>query len=230
MSNEISDLQAIDFALGAFISVAFASLNKKRGTKEFQEYLARPVNRQVYRHDADDPGEFIKKFRSAQAAEKKAAGATQNQIELPVIYYFRKPGITNGADKEMTRRGRYSFNEKLTAAYNFMAMPIALDYKLFLLAWDKPTLDFLQLAWYVYQIRNEKFGIQYKIGADILDDIPVHIYDHKTVMFSDSSVPPEQESSRVYAVSTGLSVTTDILYGAEAVVPDSVRIVGSLGN
>lgn len=230
-SNEFSELQAVDFALGAFISGAFSDLNKQRGTKEFQEFLNRPVKRQIYRHDNDGPAEFLKKFRAAKAAAKAAAGASQNDVELPVIYYFRKPGLTNGTDKEMTRRGRYSYNKALSRAYNLMALPVALDYKLFILAWDKPTLDYLQIAWYVYQMRNETFKIKYKFGdsEDIFDDIPVHLIDHKSILFSNESLPPDS-SGRVYAVSMGLQISTDILHGAEIVAPDTIRMVGGLDN
>lgn len=230
MSNEFSELQAVDFCLGPFIAAAFSGLNNQVGPKEFKEFLGRPTNRQIYRHDAE-PAEFIKAYRAAKAAEKTVAGAKVNPLELPLIYYFRKPGLTNGTDKEMTRRGRFMFSEgegELENAYKFMVIPLVLDYKLFFLSWDKPTLDKLQLAWYAYTVRHDKFICRYRAGEDVFE-VPAYLLDHKSLLCADESVPPGQDASRVYAVSTGLQVSTDVIFGAGVDVNDLV-IQGALSS
>jgi hypothetical protein len=229
--NEFSELQAVDFGLGAFIAAALNGLNDQAGPKGFREFLGRPTNRQIYRHDAESPAEFLKAYRSAKTAEKTVAGAKLNLVELPLIYYFRKPGLTNGIDKEMTRRGRFMFSESedgLANAYKFMVLPLVLDYRLFFLAWDKPTLDKIQLAWYAYMVRNETFTCRYRVGVEDVFDIPAHIGDHKSLLCTDESIPPGQDGGRVYAVSTGVQVATDVIFGAGVDAPDNVEIQGIL--
>lgn len=233
MSNEFSELQAVDFGLGSFIAAALSGLNDQAGPKGFREFLGRPVNRQIYRHDAATPAEFLKAFRAAKAAEKTVAGAKTNLIELPIIYYFRKPGLTNGTDKEMTRRGRFMFSEGETGlenAYKFMVLPLVLDYRLFFLAWDKPTLDKIQLAWYAYAVRHDTFTCRYQIGAEDLFEIPAYLLDHKSLLCADESVPPGQDMSRVYAVSTGMQISTDVIFGSGVDIPEEFEIKGALSN
>ena len=235
MSNEFSELQAVDFGLGSFIAAALTGLNSQTGPKEYREFLGRPTNRQIYRHDASTPAEFLKVYRGAKAAEKTVAGAKTNLVELPLIYYFRKPGLTNGMDKEMTRRGRYMFSEgeegQLENAYKFMVLPLVLDYRMFFLAWDKPTLDKLQLAWYAYAVRHDKFTCKYQVGsdADVLE-IPAYLTDHKSLLCADESVPPGQDMGRVYAVSTGMQIATDVIFGAEVDAPEEFAVQGTLAN
>jgi hypothetical protein len=232
MSNEFSELQAVDFGLGAFIAAAFSGLNAQAGPKEFREFLGRPTNRKIYRHDANTPEEFLKAYRSAKAAEKTVGGAKANLIELPLIYYFRKPGLTNGTDKEVTRRGRFMFSEgDEPNAYKFTVIPLVLDYRLFFLAWDKPSLDKLQLAWYAYAVRNDKFTCRYQIGsnADVFE-VPAYLLDHKSLLCADESVAPGQDMSRVYAVSTGMQIATDVIFGAGVDVPEEFAIQGALSS
>lgn len=231
MSNEFSELQAVDFGLGSYIAAALSGLNDQAGPKEFREFLGRPTNRQIYRHDAGTPAEFLKAYRSAKAAEKTIAGAKVNVAELPLVYYFRKPGLTNGIDKEATRRGRLMFSEGeagLENAYKFMVLPLVLDYRLFFLAWDKPTLDKLQLAWYAYTSRNDKFTCRYQIGESDRFEVPARLLDHKSLLCADESVPPGQDMSRVYAVSTGMQIGTDVIFGADVEIPEEFKIQGAL--
>jgi len=234
MSNEFSELQAVDFALGAFIAGALSGLNDQAGPKAFREFLSRPVSRQVYRHDADSPAEFVKAYRAAQAAQSTAAGAKLNPLELPLIYYFRKPGMTSGDGREVTRRGKFMFAEledgTLGNAYKFVVLPLTLDFKLYFLAWDKPTLDKLQLAWYAYSALNDKFPCLYQIGETDTFEIPAYLLDHKAPLFADESIPPGQDASRVYAVSTGLQIATDVIFGAGAIAPEEITINGALTN
>jgi len=232
--NEFSELQAVDFGLGGFIRDTFTGLNNQAGPKAYREFLGRPVTRQIYRHDAEDPKEFLKAFLAAQAAEKTAGGAQMNFPELPLVYYYRKPGLTNGTDKEATRRGRFMYSEDAEGTpenpYKFIVLPIVLDYKLTMLAWDKPTIDKLQLAWYAYTSRHDKFTCSYQIGATDVFDIPAAILDHKSLLFNDVSVPPGQDAGRLYAVSTGMQIATDIIFGAGVTLPDEFIIQGALVN
>jgi len=234
MSTEFSELQAVDFGLGAYIAAAFTGLASV-GPAAYREFLGRATNKKIYRHDTESPTEFLSAFRSANKAEETVAGVTSNPAALPIVVYFRKPGLTNGTNRELLRRGRNSYAEGLQGAlinaYKFMHLPLVLDYRLYILSWDKPALDKLQLAWYAYQTRNEKFTCRYAIGENgDTFDVPAHVVDNKALLFSDESIPSSQGVGRLYAVSSGLQVETDVIFGESVSVPDPVEIQGVLAH
>ena len=223
--SEFSELQAVDFGIGAHVSAAFQGLADV-GTKEWKEFLKRPANRQIYRHDSEGPQEFIHALMSARKAEKSVptTGERVNAAELPVVYYFRKPGMTN-SDNTKPNRGRYSWNDDQTKALEFMAMPLYLDYQLYLLAWDKPTLDKMQLAFYAWATLHDTFVCQYRIAGEVLD-VKAYVQDHRTITFTDAS--QAQDGNRLYAVTMPISIYTQVLAGAEVMPPSIMRIEGGV--
>ncbi len=224
--SEFSELQAVDFGLGAHVAAAFQGLADV-GTKEWREFLKRPANRKVYRHDSEGPQEFIHALMAARKAEVSVpiTGERVNAAELPVVYYFRKPGLTN-SDETKPNRGRYSWNDLKTKALNLMMMPLSLDYQLYLLAWDKPTLDKMQLAFYAWATLHDKFVCKYRIAGEILD-VKAFVQDHRTVTFTDAS--QAQDGNRLYAVTMPITINTQVLAGAEALPPAAMRVNTSQG-
>lgn len=206
---EISELQAVDFALGTFIAKAFAGQNPNSGSKEWREFLGRDVKQQIYRGDHDDPAEFIK-------ALQKTTGQT---VQFPLIYYFRKPGFTN-SDNNRAIHGKGVANGG--KSFNMVALPISLDYRFYLLAWDKPTLDKLSLVWYAYvNAKNARFTTKYMIDGEPFDEIPANIADNRTVTMSDNTPQSAEAGSRppFYGVMSGMTVNTQVLQGAPVPAP-----------
>ncbi len=239
MSGEqFSELQAVDFALGAYIAQAFTGLAEV-GTKEWKEFTRRPVSRKVYRSDKDSPQEFFRALLASRKAEKTTAvtGELKNSPELPVVYYFRKPGMTNSDNNKPIKAGVF-WNEGLTKAFDLISMPISLDYQVFLLAWDKPTLDKMMLAYYAWQTRHDKFACMYGLataptvpeglpGGEVLE-VNAYIQDHRTITFTNSSAV--DKDNRLYAVTMPISLNTQVLAGAEVVPPQFIEIQFAAGN
>ena len=57
--HETSELQGVDFALGAHIAGALEVYNPNSGPKGWRDLISRPVSQQIFRSDVDTPAEFI---------------------------------------------------------------------------------------------------------------------------------------------------------------------------
>jgi hypothetical protein len=220
--NETSELQTVDFALGAFMSDGFQGLNPLNGPIQWREFLARPRNKQIYRHDFDTPQEFVASLLGARSNEKTVSGVKVNLPSIPVMIYCRKPGFTNGEDYAAVKNKR-AWDTVLETGYQLRPLPLILTYKLAFLAWDKLTLDKLQLAWYAYIAWNNQFAVTYGIGSDTFDTLGM-IRGNKTVIFSDSSIPSKE--GRLYVVETSLEVATQVLFGQAVTTPETLTLTG----
>jgi hypothetical protein len=213
--NEFSDLQAIDFALGAYISRAFACLSRTTGPAQYREFLSRPTNRQIYRAEFDDPKGLIQKIQAAKGNKGTSEGVTTNLPNLPVIAYHRSPGMSHDDIGGIYRNLR-AWNDDLTKSYNISIAPVLLEYKLTIAAYDTPTLDKLQLAWFWFLSNwsksNGGFSTQYKIAGDIFE-IPARINAPRDLLFQ--NIPIAQSEIRLFAVETALTVSSQVIFGDE---------------
>lgn len=202
---DTTELQAVDFALGAVIASAFDDL-AENGPANYVRFLQREIPAKIFRTEHADPKELIDKI----TADKKGEGDSKRP-DLPVVGYFRKPGLTNGESVTVSGQ-RLRWNEQLLHAYKLGTMPVSLDYAMTFAAWDKPTLDKLCLAWYARMTRQKRvrFIVPAKIAGDILE-VPAVINDPKQIMLSDASMMSSEQ--RLYAVTTGITVNTQALFG-----------------
>ncbi len=222
LGNETSELQAVDFALGAFMSDAWQGHNLDDGPAQWREFLSRARNKQIYRHDFDTPQEFIGSLLGAQGNKRVVSGVSVNLPALPVMIYCRKPGLTNGEEYAAVKQQRV-WDVALENAYQLRPLPIILTYKMAFLAWDKLTLDKLQLAWYAYIAWNNLFTVSYGIGTDTFDTRGI-IRGNKSILFSDASIPSKE--GRLYIVESTIEVVTQVLFGAGVTVPESATLTG----
>lgn len=220
--NELSEIQAVDFAVGEFISKAFDDLSLTTGPKEWREFLGRSASAQVYRNEAASPGEFVKALLASRKCETGVALNRQNATALPAVYYFRKLGYFNVNDRSKPLKGRYSAGDSLSHIYNINALQLDVDYVISFCAWDKPTLDKMAMAWYAYIASHDSFPAVYRIGAETMS-VPVTVADHCNLSLSSASEPIE--NGRLFAVTTNYTMHTMILFGAEVPAPpDPVRV------
>lgn len=228
MPNEFSEIQAIDFALGAYIVGAFTGLNPETGPKQWREFLTRAPNRQIYREESDSPDEFLKRLASSGKTETTLDGVKSRLPNVPVVYYYRKPGMTNGEGRNFP--SRTVTTEDGSKSFVLTVSPLDIDYHVVFAAWDKLSLDKMQLAWYQYIIKMSRFPVQYELAGEALEAVAV-VTDPKTIVFTDISIP--KESGRLFAVDSLLTVETSILFGAEVTPrthPTAIRIEGVWGG
>ena len=224
-TNEFSELQAVDFALGAYIVGAFSGLNPATGPKQWREFLTRENTKRIFRDDVDSPAEFLQRLSASGKTETVQDGIKSRLPQLPLVYYYRKPGMTNGEGRNFP--SRIVSTDDRTKIFELTASPLSLDYHIVFAAWDKLSLDKMQLAWYQYVIRQSHFDVQYELGGEALEVLAA-VNDPKTIMFADASIP--RTDGRLFAVDSTLTIDTSILFGAEVVPPapppSSVTIVG----
>ena len=218
--NEFSELQAFDFALGAHIIGAFAGVNNTVGPKQWQEFLSRPPGKQVWRTEADDPKAMLSELSTSGKNQTLVAGKISNLPSLPLVYYFRKPGFTNGDNKNFVIDKKL-WCDALLKQYNLSILPIVLDYTMVFASWDKPTLDKMQLAWYAYIVKSNRFYVPYQVGTAVVE-VAGWMSDPTTILFSDASVALAGDSRRIYATSCLVEVVSQVVSGADVDVPIKV--------
>lgn len=222
MSTELSELQAIDFAFGAHIVGAFTGHSKTIGPKQWREFLTRADGKKVWRTEADSPADFMKQLSGSGKNESTVNGKIINLPQLPCIYYFRKPGMSNGSDNRSFAMQKV-WDDDLLRAYSITRLPVILQYSMVCVSWDKPALDKIQLAWYSYMLNNKRFVTPVGIDGGVFD-VPAWIIDPKTMVFSDVSIPKGE--GRLYAVEATVEIETMVLFGSD--VTDDTPVTATL--
>ena len=226
--NELSELQSVDFAFGAFLAGAFAGYADK-GPQGWRNFIKRPVNKQIFRHDADTPEQFMRDFLSSQKDKKVTSTRTNDEDVVisstfvnaplfPVVYYFRKPGLVNTQDQKGSRGRVWNGNR----IFDLQQLPVALDYNLVLMAWDKLALDKISLAWYAYVSSHDAFMAPFEIGGESFD-VRVSLMDNKNIAMQNAS--EVMDGKRLYAATTPVSIMTNILFGKEIDLPGPSRVI-----
>lgn len=221
--REISELQAIDFALGSHIAGAFTNLASS-GPSQFVEFLARPVAKKIYRHDFESPSEFMRSLRASKKHETTGtSGKVSNLPELPIVGYSRKPGVLSNDDKRPMKHLVNAQNDDKTVNFEVLLLPVVLEYKVGMVAWDMPTLDKLQLLWYAHTAFNDKFPALWMIGDEPFETT-ARIEDHQSLIFS--NISETGESGRLFATETDIRISVQVVIGKAVTIPDEITLSG----
>jgi len=232
MANEFSELQAVDFGLGRTICAAFDGLAAV-GPADYEEFLGRNSNKQVFRHDFDTPQDFISSYVGGRKGSRVVdPNTTANVLDLPLVAYCRKPGITNNENRGIIH-DKVRWDEDLETAFRLSVFPLYLQYRMIMLSWDKPTLDKLQLAWYAYltkrRSKNHVFQVAYLIDGSPLT-VNAFIQEPRAIETTDISLTKEE--GRVFGVEYTLTVASQVLFGEAVEVGDveiHFRLIGYCG-
>lgn len=220
--DEITELQAVDISLGGVFAAAYDGLGAT-GPENYKRFCSRPIAEKIFRTQVDTPDELVRKI----AASKKGQGRTSipptpgdHLPDLPVIAYYRRPGMTNG-DEYARIVEKVMYEETLTKQFRITICPVALDYTMIMASWDKPTLDKLQIGWYAHMVKSHRRGTRFVVPY-ILDGSPFELAawltSPKSLLFSDASLPMAE--GRLHAVSTGLTVVSYVLVGQSVSIPE----------
>jgi hypothetical protein len=222
MNNlEFSELRTVDIALSAVIKGAFDNL-AHTNSDSFNRLLDKEPQRWMFRIDKSTASEVLKEIRAA----RKGEGKRHDLPDLPIVNYFRPPTISNG-DRVAKFPYRVGYGERLAASVKAKLLPLALDYTIMFIAWDKQTVELMQLAWYAYVTTRQhtRFVAPIKFcGDDDLFHLPCSILDPKSIMFDDIS--EKSPDRRLYAISTQITVETTMLVGSGIEIPDPITIIG----
>lgn len=222
--SDYSVLQAVDFGLGQFLARIYGE-GFDTGPQNWRQLLKRPPQYKIFRGDFDEPHAAVRSIESAAIAKQVSQWLSSNRPSLPVILYGRKANVrTVEAEAGAYQHDVIATTDSGQQVRLSYAMMIV-EYRLTLMAWDKPTLDAMQLAW-VFHVSNaakrgHKFDLAYEIDGEPLDEIVAEIIDPKTSEFDDVSVAAND--GRLHAVSLPIRIKAYAIQGAKVSMPERMR-------
>ena len=222
--SDYSVIQAVDFGLGQHLAHIYSD-GFDSGPQNWRQLLKRPPQKKIFRGDFDEPYAAVRSIESAAIAKQASQWVSANRPSLPVVLYGRKPNIeTIEPEAAGFQHDQYAITDSGEQVRLSFAM-IVVEYRLTLMAWDKPTLDAMQLAW-IFHVSNaakrqHKFNLAYEIDGEPLDGITAEIIDPKTAAFEDISLPVNE--GRLHAVSLPVRVRAYAIQGAKVDLPTSMR-------
>lgn len=220
---EYSAIQAIDFALGRLL-VDVYDHQQMNGPANWQAFLKRPTSQRIKRGDFDTVTDILKAVESTEQGSSASTNGKvkANQVQLPLIVYGRKtPIVVSEPDA-----GAYQIGQHATgpsgADLKLSLAQVSVDYRIAMMAWDRPALDTLQLAWlfHVAVPGQHRLSYEVQIGGETLT-ITGELVDPRTPMFEDASL--ERSEGRVHAVILTVTVKTYAVMGASVVVPPALQ-------
>ncbi|MDX5979639.1 hypothetical protein [Vreelandella alkaliphila] len=222
--SDYSVIQAVDFGFGQLLARIYSE-GFDSGPQNWRQLLKRPPQLKVFRGDFDEPHAAVRSIESAAIAKQVSDWVSSNRPSLPLVLYGRKPNVrtidAEAADYQHDVVATTDSGQTVRLSFAMMVV----EYRLTLMAWDKPTLDAMQLAW-VFHVSNvakrgHKFDLSYEIDGEPLEDIIAEIIDPKTSEFDDVSVPTKE--GRLHAVSLPVRIRAYAIQGAKVAVPDQMR-------
>ncbi len=225
--NDITELQAVDFAVGSVISHAFDDL-AENGPQNYVDFLKRPIKEKIHRAVHTDSLALIRSLSNSKKMVPYSSPDSSGEVlpALPVAAYYRMPGLSNGEEKARIT-DKTAWTEDVQRSLGITILPVSLEYSMTFAAFDTPTLDKMQLAWYAFVTggrQKTRFIVPSLIGDEVLE-APANFLDPKAVFFSDSS-PEKSDAGRVYSVSTSFTINTQAIVGSQIIVPDQITVEG----
>ncbi len=225
--EDITDLQAVDFALGGVIAGAYENL-ADNGPAAFRRFLKRPVKKKLFLAKNDDVQSVLRKITAGES-DKGEKGP-----DLPCIVYYREQGITKDQNQatsviEATRFVSEESVMGMDKAVRLTTIPVTLTYSMLFLAWDRATIDRMALAWWGYIAplfrKHSRFMVPYKLdGEDV--EVPASLISPREALTSSEVVA--EDGTRLHGCRTMVEVNTQALYGAAVQVQDYFSVIQSV--
>lgn len=219
--NAISDLQAVDFAVGGIIVGAYDGLRDDK-PEAFRRFLTRPPKEKIFRAENEDPPSLIRRIAQHNPGKK-------NVPDLPVVAYYRSPGIVADQNQKPVVLDVERYIGGTDRAMRLTSIPVTLSYSLLWCAWDKPTLEKIALAWFAYVAqrgrKHSRFVVPYMLGTEPIE-IPASISIPREIQADNAS--PEQGEGRLWAARALVEVNTQVLYGREVRPVDEITALGQV--
>ncbi len=184
--------------------------------------MKRPVKDKIFRCDNDTPRDLIKKIARHEAING-------GKIDLPVVAYYRAPGLVSDMNGKPHGYEVERYLDDNNRAISFTPITVTLSYSFLWLAWDKPTLDKMSLAWYCYVAqwgrRYSRFKVPYLLGEELLE-IMANITVPREIQGDNSS--GDQAEGRLWASRCLVEVNTQVIYGREVKPINEIQALGQV--
>ena len=223
----ITDLDAVDLALGGVIASAYHNLAPD-STKAFRRFLERPDKEKILKSRNDDIQATLERVARQQMEPDKKS------LDLPLVIYYRDMSVTGDQAQfpqvlEVKRYVRDVETEENTIeVMRLSTFPITLTYSMVFLAWDRVTTERMILAWWGYLSprfrKHSRFLVWYRIDGELVD-VQANISSPREVATSFDPIP--EENGRLWGSRTMIEVNTQALYAAKETAPESASFTGS---
>lgn len=221
----VTPLEAVDNAFSHVIAECYDKMNSEAGTEALARFLARPSGERYFRIDHENVQEALKKI----AYHRDEPGRVP---DLPVVLYYREKGLVPDENQVPQVREVMRFISDKTVmsvddAMRISTLPIKLTYSILFLAWDRPTIELLALAWWGHvvpaRMRHLRFPVPYVIdGQDF--DVIADLHAPQEVL---TAAEPIDEKRRLWGSRTMAEVKTQVVYGEKVQARDYIRVVGT---
>lgn len=219
--NAITDLQAVDFAIGGVLAGAYDGLSDDK-PKAFCRFLERPAKDKFFRCDNEDPQGLLRRI-ARHENEKKG------KIDLPIVAYYRAPGLVGNLNEKPVCLDVERYIDETLRGLQLSTIPVTLSYSFLWIAWDKPTLDKMTLAWFCYVAQRgrkySRFMVPYLLNGEPIE-IPASISVPREIQGDNSS--GDQGEGRIWASRTLVEVNTQVVYGREVTPINEYAALGSV--
>ena len=227
--EHVSDLESVDISFGVVIGSAFEGLGSG-GTEAYQRFLQRPTKNKIFRVGNSVPQDVMRRIANKGNSDEKG----KDTLDLPVVAYYRELGIVGDMNQTPVALRVLCMGdkkeEKDISYLRLSSIPLTLTYSILFIAWDRPTLDKLMLAWFCFLVPQNRsttrFFTPYKIDNEIIQ-VPSSISAPRQILASAESI--ESSESRLWAGKCMVEVNTQAIYGKSFIMPDE-KFIGQTGS
>lgn len=223
--NDITDLQAVDYALSRVIADCYAACAIS-GPKAFQRFLRRPNTEKIYYVKNDDVQSAMRKVAHLEDDKGRGGG------DLPAVLYYREQGLAADPNQhtQVAEVARF-IDEKtlmgMDAAMRITAIPLTLTYSLVFLAWDRASIERMIIAWWAFAAplgrKHTRFLVPYTLDGESFE-VGASLNSPREVLTSSEQVG--EGDLHLWGSRTMVEVNTQAVYGAKLDMPDHIQIVG----
>lgn len=222
----ITDLQAVNYALGKVISDCFKACADD-GPKAFRRFLTRPTSNKIFYAKNDDVQRAMRRIAHLEDEPGRGGG------DLPAVIYYRDQGLAADPNQhiqvaEVTRFIGEETAMRTEPAMRVTTMPITLTYSLLFLAWERASLERMTLAWWAFiaplHRKHSRFTVPYTLDGESFE-VGASINAPREILTSSEQIG-DSEDIRLWGSRTMVEVNTQAVYGAKVELPDYLRIVG----
>jgi len=226
---DISELDAVDHAIGRHLAAAIESIDKDKGSRDFQLFLKRAPMDQIARGLSKSPSELARKV-TRKSGMRRIADKELNSFAWPMVYYYREIGMgtADGQDTALHHQPEFSWlSPDNLSKYDLTLSEVKLRYRIMIGASSSADLERLLLAWHFYLSKHTSTVIAYRIQGQEFH-LPVVFDTPKQFQADDISV--ELDEGRLFAVELVHEVLAPVLSGHEVDVPPIPRIELTIGT
>ena len=228
--THVTPMEAVDFALSELLAKCFRALSPESGPKAVRRFLARPDEERIYIVKNDDVQTAL--GRLAGHEDEPATGGKRRAPDLPAVMFYREQGFAADPNQHIQVADVTRFVEEETllaqdAAMRLTTIPLTLTYSLLFLAWDRPSIEYLVLAWWAYIAplgrKHSRFLVPYTLDGEKFE-VGASLSAPREVLTSYEEVG--QDGMRLWGSRTMCEVNTQAVVGGKVEVPDYFRLIG----